>query len=394
MERDHRKIGQQLELFMFSDLSPGSPIWLDRGNTVLNLLADAMRQMNRENGYIEVKTPVLWKTDLYATSGHLDHYRENMFLVQSEDTEYALKPMNCPGHMVIFAAGKYSYRELPLRMSDFGVLHRNESSGSLGGLTRCRAFCQDDAHCFVKPEDVLPEITSIIRMIRKLYKAFNFELKAALSTRPKSFMGEESVWQKAEQDLKDALASEQQLYDINEGDGAFYGPKIDFTVTDSLGRSWQTATIQLDFQLPKRFGLKYVGADNKDHEPIVIHRALCGSFERFIGILLEHLDGKLPDWLAPVQVAILPIADRHISHCNDLATSLNNQGVRVEVYSQAATLNQKVLISQTYKIPYALVVGDKEIESHKVAVRTLDGQNNSMFFSDFFTNITHVERPF
>jgi threonyl-tRNA synthetase len=315
---DHRELGQQLKLFMFSPLSPGNPIWLPNGLALLNVLQDKIRRFQQKNGYIEVRTPVLWKPELYQTSGHWDHYRQNMFTIEGErpdmstdDTALALKPMNCPGHMMIYKSGQYSYNELPLRMADMGVLHRNETSGAIGGLTRCRSFCQDDAHIFCAPEQVESEITKLVGMVLRVYAIFGMPVRAVVATRPKKFMGDPQVWDKAEWELKKGVGPASCT--VDEGGGAFYGPKIDFYVQDSQGREWQTATIQLDFQLPERFELEYIDKDNTRKRPVVIHRAIFGSFERFVGVLIEHYQGKFPCWLAPIQAILLPIADRHLA---------------------------------------------------------------------------------
>jgi threonyl-tRNA synthetase len=397
---DHREIGRQLDLFMFSELSPGCPIWLPAGNAIYSVLSDKIRNLNYRNGYVEVRTPVLWKTQLYEQSGHLEHYRKNMFLIEHrlsplgepfewDTAAYAMKPMNCPGHMVIFKSKRFSYRDLPYRIHDQGILHRNEASGSLGGLTRCKAFCQDDAHCFIKPEDVQNEILSIMNMIGDVYRAFDMRSRAVLSTRPNNFMGDLNVWEQAESNLVDALNEARLSFEYDVGGGAFYGPKIDVMVKDSLGREWQTATIQLDFQLPERFELEYVAEDGSMKRPIVVHRAMYGSFERFIGILLEHYQGRLPTWLSPTQVIFLPISDRHIEYCKRKAEELRKLGIRHEVDEKNGTLNQKVLIAQQRQIPYILVCGDKEVEQDSFSVRKLDGSNQFMKDWMFFQHIEH-----
>jgi len=380
---DHREIGRQLDLFMFSELSPGCPIWLPAGNTVYSLLSDKIRRLNLDNGYVEVRTPVLWKTALYEQSGHLEHYKKNMFLIDQEEEQYALKPMNCPGHMVIFKSQQFSYRDLPYRLHDQGILHRNEASGSLGGLTRCKSFCQDDAHCFIKPEDIQSEIGSIISMIGRVYAAFGMKTRAVVSTRPEKFMGEIKIWSQAESLLAECLNEAKITFDYDQGGGAFYGPKIDVMIEDSLGREWQTATIQLDFQLPERFDLSYIAADGSNQRPIVVHRAMYGSFERFIGILLEHYQGRLPFWLAPTQVIFLPIADRHIEFARPFAAELKKIGIRAEVDEKNGTLNQKILTSQVRQIPFACVLGDRELNDYKFAVRTLDGEKKTWNPDDF-----------
>lgn len=379
---DHRDYLQQLELCMFSEFSPGNPIWLPAGNTIYSILSEKIRQLNFANGYVEVKTPVLWKTSLYQLSGHLSHYKENMFIIPG-DEDYALKPMNCPGHMLIFKSKQFSYRDLPYRLHDQGILHRNESSGAVGGLTRCRSFCQDDAHCFIKPEDIRSEISNIITMIQRVYKMFSMPIRCVLSTRPQSFMGQPETWDVAEKELKAVLEDQQLDFTVGEGEGAFYGPKIDFIVKDSLDREWQTATVQLDFQLPERFELEYISNTNERLRPIVIHRAMYGSFERFIGILLEHYSGALPPWLSPTQAIILTIADRHAKYAKSVAEKLKGIKCRVEVDDSNSTLNQKVLIAQNKKIPYIIVVGDKEEASQTLNVRNLDGKKSEFAIDPF-----------
>lgn len=382
MARDHRDIGQELDLFMFSPLSPGCPIWLPKGVTIYNLLLDKIRQLTGEHGYSEVRTPILWKSELYKCSGHWEHYAKNMFTVPKDgpllgddveifQPQYALKPMNCPGHMTIFQSKQWSYRDLPVRFAEYGPLHRNEASGSLGGLTRCRLFCQDDAHCFVTPETLPAEVDSLVNMVGRVYRAFDMPVRSVLSTRPEKFMGEKATWDHAENILRKALDRYGE-YSINEGDGAFYGPKIDFIVTDSLGREWQTATVQLDFQLPERFQLEYIAADNQPKRPIVVHRALYGSFERFIGILLEHYGGALPGWLSPVQVAVLPIADRHTPYAQGVAESL--KGFRVIMDDSNNTLSQKIAVAQSQKIPFMVVVGDREEKDRTAMIRDRGGK--------------------
>lgn len=365
---NHREIGKKLDLFMFDALSPGSPIWLPKGVIVYNLLLDKIRSITGEYGYEEVRTPILWKSELFKQSGHLDYYAENMFSVGDE---YYLKPMNCPGHMAIFRSKQWSYKDLPVRFAEYGPLHRNEVSGSIGGLTRCRAFCQDDAHCFVTPESLLSEVSSLFEIVKQIYNSFGMPHKASLGTCPQKHIGNKETWDYAENVLKDTLNSYGE-HSINEGDGAFYGPKIDFTVTDSLGREWQTATIQLDFQLPDRFGLEYIDSNNRPQRPIVIHRAIYGSFERFIGILLEHYQAQLPFWLSPTQIAILPISDRHFEYATKVKKRLLEY--RVLLDDSNNTLSYKVAIAQDQKIPCMIVLGDKEEQENTVTIRNRDRQ--------------------
>jgi threonyl-tRNA synthetase len=375
--KDHREIGQQLDLFMFSPVSPGCPIWLPHGNTVYSLLSEKIRQYNLKNGYVEVRTPLLYKPELFKTSGHWDHYKENMFIIGDE--EYALKPMNCPAHMTIFAAKQWSYRDLPYRIHDQGVLHRNEVSGAIGGLTRCRSFCQDDAHCFIpsEPDAIAKEAFELVGMVGDVYRAFGMSLRAVLSTRPEKFMGVAKAWNQAEDALKSVLNMGSLSFEIDEGKGAFYGPKIDFMVKDSLDREWQTATIQLDFQLPQRFNLKYADSNDVDQMPIVIHRAFYGSFERFIAILLEHYQGELPFWLAPVQMVLLPIADRHHQAVEYYHEYLSRH-FRVEIDRSNNTLPHKIALATEQKIPYMLVVGDKELANGGMNIRDRRGKQEML----------------
>lgn len=375
--QDHREIGKVLNLFMFSEFSPGCPIWLPDGNLVYSLLSQKIREFNLNNNYVEVRTPLIYKSSLFKTSGHWQHYKDNMYQIQGDD-EYALKPMNCPIHMEIFRSRQWSYRELPYRIHDQGTLHRNEVSGAIGGLTRCRAFCQDDAHCFVTPETLESEIVSLIGMTKAVYKAFDMPIRATLSTRPKDFMGDPHDWDKAEAILSDVLKNSQIDFEINPGDGAFYGPKIDFIVKDSQNREWQTATIQLDFQLPKKFELEYTGPNNERLTPIVVHRAMFGSFERFIAILLEHYQG-LPLWLSPVQAVILPIGEDQYDYADNIKLLMDvfaKPKLRVDVDKSNSTLSQKIAIAQQNKIPYMAVVGKREKEANSLHVRTKVGQKS------------------
>src|SRR5688572_17682378 len=321
-KRDHRKVGKELGLFTFHPWAPGATFWLDKGTTLYNTLADYMREVLFPAGYVELKTPLVFNKALWETSGHWQHYRENMFLIESEGEQMAVKAMNCPGHMLVFASEVRSYRDLPLRFHEQTALHRNEASGVLGGLTRVRQFSQDDAHCFVTEEQIAAEVESLIRLVQRVNGDFGLAYEAKLSTRPAEFMGEVATWDAAEAALKQALERAGQAYSINAGDGAFYGPKIDFDITDAIGRKWQCATIQLDYQMPERFELKYIGADNAEHRPVVIHRAIFGSFERFIALLIEHFAGAFPMWLAPLQAIVLPIADRHLEYGRTVADRL------------------------------------------------------------------------
>jgi len=369
--RDHRKVGKDLGLFTFHPWAPGATFWLNKGTTFYNLLAGYMRDVLFPAGYVELKTPLVFNKALWETSGHWQHYRENMFLIQGRDgEEMGMKAMNCPGHMLVFASEMRSYRDLPLRFHEQTPLHRNEASGVLSGLTRVRQFSQDDAHCFVTEGQIQSEVEALLRLVQRVYADFGLEYTAKLSTRPDEYLGDIATWDHAEGSLRRALDSAGQTYTVNEKDGAFYGPKIDFDITDAIGRRWQCATIQLDYQLPQRFDLEYVGADNAVHRPVVIHRAIFGSFERFIALLIEHYAGAFPLWLAPVQVTVMPIADRHLPYAASVRERLAAAGLRVEVDERYEKIGYKIREAQIQKIPYMLVVGDKEAADGAVAVRS------------------------
>jgi threonyl-tRNA synthetase len=374
-KRDHRKLGRELGLFMFHQWAPGAAFWLPKGTTLYNTLANYMRGILFPAGYVEVKAPLIFNKALWETSGHWAHYRQNMFIIESEDEQMATKAMNCPGHMLIFGSEVRSYRDLPLRFHEQTPLHRNEASGVLSGLTRVRQFSQDDAHCFVTQDQIGGEVEQLIRLVQRVYSDFGLSYAAKLSTMPDEHMGDEATWQHAETQLKAALERAGMAYTINEKDGAFYGPKIDFDVTDAIGRKWQCATIQLDYQLPERFDLKYVGADNAEHRPVVIHRAIFGSFERFIAILIEHYAGAFPVWLSPVQAMIIPIADRHAAFCAQVKDRLEAAGLRADIDSSIERMQAKIRNAQMQKIPYMLVVGDREQEQNAVAVRLRSGED-------------------
>jgi threonyl-tRNA synthetase len=376
-KRDHRRLGRELGLFMFHPYAPGEPFWLPKGTVLYQTLADFMRRLLVQGGgYVEVRSPLLFNRALWETSGHWEKFRDDMFTLDSEDTQMGLKPMNCPGHMLVFGSELRSYRDLPLRIHDQSVLHRNENSGNLSGLTRVRQFCQDDAHLFVRPDQIESEITSLLELVTKVYRLFGLEYEMELSTRnPDSYLGDLETWRQAEENLAAALRANDIPYRIKEGDAAFYGPKIDLHVTDALGRDWQCATIQLDYQLPERFDLTYVGEDSQRHRPVVIHRAIYGSFERFIAMLIEHYGGAFPLWLSPVQAIVLPIADRHAEYAGLVAARLGARGLRVEVDARREGLNYKIREAQVQKIPYMLVVGDRETEAGSAALRTRGGEN-------------------
>ena len=368
-ERDHRKLGKELGLFTFHHWAPGAPFWLGKGTTLYNLLSDYMRNILYPEGYIELRTPIVFSRQLWVTSGHWEHYRDNMFLVETDDEPFGLKAMNCPGHMLVFASEVRSYRDLPLRFHDQGVLHRNEASGVLSGLTRVRQFAQDDAHCFITEDQIGEEVTRLVNLVGRVYKDFGLEYTMELSTRPDDYLGELDTWTHAERQLTEALESTGLEFAVSEGEGNFYGPKVDFHVTDAIGRKWQCATIQLDYQLPQRFKLKYIGADNAEHCPVVIHRAIFGSFERFIALLIEHYAGRFPLWLAPVQASILPIADRHLEYAQQVETRFKAAGLRVTVDARQEKIGYKIREAQLQKVPYMLVVGDREAADDSVAVR-------------------------
>jgi threonyl-tRNA synthetase len=368
-KRDHRKLGRELGLFAFHHWAPGAAFWLAKGTTLYNTLANYMRDVLFPAGYVEVKTPLVYNKALWVRSKHWDHYRENMFLIESEGETMSMKPMNCPGHFLTFASDVRSYRDLPIRFHEQTPLHRNEASGVLSGLTRVRQFSQDDAHCFVTEEQIGEEVEQLIRLVQRVYADFGLEFSAKLSTRPDQFIGEIAAWDHAEAQLKVALQRAAMEYKINEKDGAFYGPKIDFDITDAIGRKWQCATIQLDYAQPENFDLKYIGADNREHRPVVIHRAIFGSFERFIAILIEHYAGAFPLWLAPVQAVVLPIADRNLDYANLAYARLAAAGLRVEVDERQEKIGFKIREAQLQKIPYMLIVGDRESAEGTLAVR-------------------------
>ena len=386
-KRDHRKLGRELGLFTFHKWAPGAAFWLGHGTTLWNLLADYMRSMLFPAGYVELRTPLVYNKQLWVTSGHWEHYEENMLLVESEGETYSLKPMNCPGHMLVFASEVRSYRDLPIRYHDQSVLHRNEASGVLAGLTRARQFCQDDAHCFVTREQIGDEVERLLRLVQRVYADFQLDFSVELSTRPETFLGDTETWDQAEHQLRQALDASGQPYVIAAGEGNFYGPKIDFHIIDAIGRKWQCATIQLDYQIPERFQLKYIGADNAEHRPVVIHRAIFGSFERFIALLIEHYAGAFPLWLAPVQTIIVPIADRHADYAETVATRLREAGLRVEVDARQEKMGYKIRETQIRKIPYMLVTGDREAADDAVAVRhRTDGDQGARSVDDFITS--------
>ncbi|HVQ42047.1 MAG TPA: threonine--tRNA ligase [Vicinamibacterales bacterium] len=372
-KRDHRRIGKDTGLFTFHPWAPGSAFWRGKGTVLYNLLANYMREILAPAGYTEVKTPLIYNKALWERSGHWSHYRSNMFLIESEGEQMSLKPMNCPGHFLLYASEGRSYRDLPIRFAEQTPLHRNEASGVLSGLTRVRQFSQDDAHCFVMESQIGDEVERLMNLVKRIYGDFGLAYAVKLSTRPNEFLGEKATWDHAEAELKRGLEAAGVPYVINEGDGAFYGPKIDFDITDAIGRKWQCATIQLDYQQPQNFDLKYTGADNTEHRPVVIHRAILGSFERFIALLIEHYAGAFPLWLAPVQVILLPIADRHLDYAASVQTKLKAAGLRVELDGRVEKISYKIREAQLQKVPYMLVIGDREAAEGTVAVRSRAG---------------------
>ena len=383
-KRDHRKLGRELGLFTFHQWAPGAAFWLDKGTTLYHTLANYMRDVLFPAGYLEVKTPLIFNKALWERSGHWRHYRENMFLIESEGETMSVKPMNCPGHFLTYASEVRSYRDLPIRFHEQTPLHRNEASGVLSGLTRVRQFSQDDAHCFVTQEQIGGEVERLIGLVQRVYGDFGLPFTAKLSTRPDEFLGEVATWEHAEEQLRAALDRAGMAYTINEKDGAFYGPKIDFDVTDAIGRKWQCATIQLDYAQPENFDLKYIGADNAEHRPVVIHRAIFGSFERFIAILIEHYAGAFPLWLAPLQAIVLPIADRHLDYAGSVRDQLTAAGLRAKLDERQEKIGYKIREAQLQKVPYMLVVGDREAAEGTVAVRARSGgDQGSSSLNDF-----------
>src|ERR687894_31068 len=367
--RDHRKLGRELNLFMFSDLSPGSPFWQPDGMVVLNALTELWRRENAARGYREVKTPILYDVELFRMSGHWDVYRDNMYFTEVEDRTFGLKPMNCPAHIQLYKDARHSYRDLPIRYSEAGLVHRHEPSGTLHGLLRVRHITQDDAHIFCTEEQIVDEVHRCLDFGYAIYDVFGFEPRLELSTRPQKRVGTDDMWDRAEAALARSLEAKGLEYELNEGDGAFYGPKIDLHMTDSIGRSWQLGTVQLDYSMPERFEIAYTGADNAEHRPVMIHRALMGSFERFIGILVEHYAGEFPLWLAPVQAAVLPIADRHVEAGRAVLAALHAAGLRAELDDRAESVGRKIREAELRKVPYMLVVGDREAEQRAVSLR-------------------------
>ncbi len=383
-QRDHRTLGEQLGLFFVHEYSPGAPIFLPKGTLVYTALIQLIRDEYKKRGYQEVITPLLYEKGLWETSGHWEHYKENMFNLESEKKVYSLKPMNCPSHCLVYKQKMWSYKELPLRIADFAPLHRNELSGTLSGLTRVRKFIQDDAHIFLTEDQLEQEIENVLEFMRTIYNdIFKMNYTMHLGTRPENFMGDKNLWDKAEQLLEKILKKKKLPYTLAPGDGAFYGPKIDLRVKDALNREWQLATVQLDFQIPLRFELTYEGSDGRKHTPIMIHRAVYGSIERFFALLIEHYAGKFPVWLAPVQVAIITVADRHVAYAEELKKTLQENNIRVELDARMESIPKKVRDHQKQKVPYTITIGDKELESKQLAIRARDN-TVSMLSQDAF----------
>ena len=384
-KRDHRKIGREMDMFMLRDEAPGFPFFLPRGMEVYNSLLDYWHEIHREAGYVEVKTPLIMTRELWETSGHWDHYKDNMYSTTIDEDPYCIKPMNCPGGVMVYASRPHSYRELPMRVGELGLVHRHEMRGALHGLFRVRAFTQDDAHIFMTPEQIPTEITGVVNLIDKVYKKFGFDYFIELSTRPEDSMGSDEDWEVATNGLKTALENMGLDYIVNEGDGAFYGPKIDFHLRDCLGRTWQCGTIQLDFQMPLNFDLSYIDADNTHKRPVMIHRVCFGSIERFIGILTEHFAGKFPVWLAPVQVKVLPVSEKSGEYARSIYERLFKAGVRVEIDDRSETIGYKIREArQVDRVPFMLIIGEKEAESKTVSVRNIKtDETNAMAYEVF-----------
>jgi len=369
-KRDHKKLGKELELFMIAPEGPGFPFFLPKGMVLRNILEDYWKKIHTAAGYVEIKTPIILNEELWHRSGHWDHYKENMYTTKIDDVDFGVKPMNCPGGMIVYKSKLHSYKELPIRAGELGLVHRHEKSGQLNGLFRVRCFTQDDAHIFCLPEQIKDEIKGVMSLVDEVYSKFGFEYTIELSTKPEDSMGSAEMWEMAENALKEVLEETNKAYVINEGDGAFYGPKIDFHIKDCLGREWQCGTIQLDFQMPERFDLTYIGEDGEKHRPVMLHRVVFGSIERFIGIITEHFAGAFPLWLAPVQVKILPIADAHHEYAKEVAKTFEKAGIRVELDERQEKIGYKIREAQLQKVPYMIILGDKEVEAKAVGVRS------------------------
>ncbi len=383
-KRDHRKLGKELGLFMMTEEGPGFPFFLPKGMVLKNTLLEYWRACHKRYGYVEIATPIILNQELWHRSGHWDHYKDNMYTTVIDEEDYAVKPMNCPGGMLVYKNEPHSYRDLPLRMAELGLVHRHEMSGALHGLFRVRCFTQDDAHIFMTPDQMKDEIKNVVKIFDEIYSTFGLSYQIELSTMPEDHMGDEKVWQFAEETLQAAIQEMGKDFVLNPGDGAFYGPKLDFHLADSLGRTWQCGTIQLDFQMPERFELEYVGEDGEKHRPVMIHRALLGSIERFIGVITEHFAGAFPVWLSPVQVKVLPVTDRAAAYADDIAAQLDGAGFRVEVDHRNEKIGKKIREGQLEKVPYMLVVGDRDMENGTVSPRhRVKGDLGAMSFADF-----------
>ncbi|NLN17635.1 MAG: threonine--tRNA ligase [Firmicutes bacterium] len=393
-KRDHRRLGKELDLFSIHEEGPGFPFFHPKGMVLRNLLEDFWREVHIKRGYKEIKTPIILSEQLWRQSGHWDHYKDNMYFTTIDDATYAIKPMNCPGAMLVYKERLHSYREFPLRLAEMGLVHRHELSGVLHGLMRVRCFTQDDAHIFMLPSQIKDEISGIIDLVDYVYRqVFGFEYRVELSTRPENSMGSDEVWERATTALKEALEERGMEYTINEGDGAFYGPKIDFHLRDCLGRTWQCGTIQLDFLMPERFDLVYVGEDGERHRPVMIHRVVLGSIERFIGILIEHYAGAFPLWLAPVQVRVLTVGERHVEHASALEQKMSEAGIRVETDLRSEKVGYKIREAQVHQIPYMVVVGDKEVESGTLSIRhRRQGDLGAMSLEEFIERVENETR--
>ena len=390
-KRDHRKLGRELGLFMMHEAGPGFPFFLPKGMVLKNTLLDYWRQCHKRYGYVEISTPIILNQELWHRSGHWDHYKDNMYTTVIDGEDYAIKPMNCPGGMLVYKSEPHSYRDLPLRMAELGLVHRHEMSGALHGLFRVRCFTQDDAHIFMTPDQMKDEIKNVVKLFDEIYSTFGLTYQIELSTMPEDHMGDEKDWKFAEDTLQAAITEMGKDFVINAGDGAFYGPKLDFHLADSLGRTWQCGTIQLDFQMPERFDLEYVGEDGEKHRPVMIHRALLGSIERFIGVITEHFAGAFPAWLSPVQVKLLPVTDRAMDYAKNVAAQLDSQGFRVEVDGRNEKIGKKIREATLEKIPFMLVVGDRDMEAGTVSVRTRTGEDlGAMSLADFAAKLHEI----
>lgn len=374
--RDHRKLGKELELFDIMNEGPGLPFYFPKGLILKNLLIDYWRKIHQREGYQEISTPIMLTRDLWERSGHWDHYRDNMYTTSVDDTDYAIKPMNCPGGMLVYKSKPHSYKEFPMRVGELGIVHRAEKSGTLHGLMRARCFMQDDAHIFMREDQVISEIQGVMRLIDEFYAVFGFPYEIELSTRPENSIGSDEEWELAMNALRSAVEGVGKSYSVNEGDGAFYGPKLDFHLKDSIGRTWQCGTIQLDFQLPQRFELDYTGEDGEKHRPIMLHRVVFGSIDRFIGILIEHYAGKFPVWLSPVQVKVLPVSEKYLDYAKEVMELLRNNGVRAELDDQDEKLGYKIRSASMSKVPYMIILGEKEAANRSVSVRQRDAEDD------------------